>query len=126
MEKKTYFMQQWAPTTARVCEQDVKLLFSLGAAADMETQLQTDYPAIVCEFLRIPTDGSNQPASPMTLKRQAVVIACMMRAAGEDIAPEDLIQLHMTDFAALSKAAGQEMLLKSPTAKKKPSPANQT
>lgn len=126
MEKKTFFMQQWAPTTARVCEQDVKLLFSLGAAADMENQLETDYPKIVCEFLRIPTDGGTELAPPMTLKRQAVVIACMMRAAGEDIAPNDLMQLHMQDFATLSKAAGHEMIAKSPTAKKKPSPAGRT
>lgn len=32
----------------------------------------------------------------------------------------------MHDFAALSKAAGEEMLLKSPTAKKKSNPASRT
>lgn len=120
--QKTFFLQQLQPTVCRICEQDVKLLFSLGAAADMEKQLETDYPTIVCEFLRIPTDGGKELAKPMTLERQAVVIACMMRAAGEDISPDELMALHMADFAALSKAAGMEMLQKSPASKKKPSP----
>ncbi len=117
--QKTFFLQQLEPTNVRICEQDVKLLFSLGAAADMERQLETDYPAIVCEFLRVPTDGSDNLPKPMTLERQATVIVCMMRAAGEDISTDELMQLHMADFATLSKAAGAEMLSKSPVSKKK-------
>lgn len=111
------FIRQVAPTVVDLPGGKVKLLFTLRAAAEMEAEFQAPYLAVVYEALGLTPEG--KPSSPMPLARQARLAAILMRAGGQDVDAEALMQLHMEDFALLAAGMVQEMFLKTPRGDKK-------
>lgn len=109
-----FFLDMVEPSRARVCGREVKLLFTMHAAARMEQELGADYPALVMEFLRIPPEGDGI-APPMALERQIKVVRILMEECGQEVTEAELAALHMQDFAVLARAAQGDMLRKSPT-----------
>lgn len=95
----------------------VKLLFTLRAAARLESRLGKSYEDIIFEMLQTDAQGSKLP--PMTLERQAQVVLALMEEAGEQVTLEQLLGMHMQAFSALARAAQAEMLLKVPRGGKK-------
>ena len=117
-DKNIAFLRQVEPTVVQLEGGEARLLFILRAAAAMEAELGGDYLSIIYEALGLSPDGM-QPSGPMTLKRQAVLVAILMRASGQDVRAEDLQALLMRDFTLLSQAAVRELLDKSPRAERK-------
>ena len=117
-DKNIAFFRQVEPTVVQLEGGEARLLFTLRAAAAMEAELGGDYLSIIYEALGLSPDGM-QPAGPMTLKRQAALVAILMRAGGQDVRAEDLQTLPMRDFTLLSQAAVRELLDKSPRADRK-------
>lgn len=120
--KMGFFLTKVEPSHVTVAGQDVQLLFTMHAAARMEQELEDDYPALVMEMLRLPKDGGDKLAPPMRLERQAKVVRILMEECGQDVRDEDILTLHMQDFAALARAAQEEILRKSPKSAKKNGP----
>lgn len=117
-DRNIAFLRQVEPTVVQLEGGEARLLFTLRAAAAMEAELGGDYLSIIYEALGLSPDGM-QPTGPMTLKRQAVLVAILMRAGGQDVRAEDLQTLPMRDFTLLSQAAVRELLDKSPRAERK-------
>ena len=108
------FFDQIAASEEEIAGQKVKMLFTLGAAAKMESELQTPYPELVLEFMQLNPEGKKAEHA-MAVGRQAKVIRILMAEAGQAVTEDDLKKLHMLDFAALARMAQREMVLKSPS-----------
>ena len=110
-----HVLGQLEPTICTIGGVEFPMVFSMKAAAMMEEELDTPYPAIVQEMLG-GDEGENAKAMPWA--RQAAVIACMMRAAGVQITAEELMgSVHMTEAQGLCNNALAEMVRKQPRAK---------
>lgn len=110
-----FFMSKLTPTEVTVCGRRVQLLFTMHAAARMEAELETDYPALVLELLQAPLSAESGMRPPMAIARQAVIVRILMEECGQEISQEELEGLHASDFALLARAAQTEILKKSPT-----------
>ncbi len=107
------------PSTVTINGTTFPLLFNMRAAASMERELDTPYPAIIKEIAGVEDEDGN-PGKPMSWNRQAVVIACMIRAGGVEITADQLMDcVHMTEAQELANAAMDEMLHKQPKGKEK-------
>jgi len=111
-------LTQMEPTRVTMGDREIQLFFSMGAAAQMEKELDMPYHKILEELFQRHEEDQPEPA-PMTWERQAVVIACLARAGGEDISAEDVMGLHMREFSALAQGAVKEILFKTPQGSKK-------
>lgn len=114
------FIQQVEPTEVELSGGKVKLLFSLRAAAEIEDAFQAPYLTIVYEALGM--DAQGKTAAPMSLERQARLIQILARAGGQELSLQELMDMHMTDYAALAAGTMREIFMKSPRGGKKKSP----
>ena len=117
-DKGVSFFRQVAPTEVRLEAGEARLLFTLNAAAAMEAELGGDYLSIIYEAMELSPDGMTA-SGPMPLKRQAALVAILMRECGQDVTADDLMTLPMRDFTLLSQAALRELLDKSPRSGRK-------
>lgn len=117
-DKGVSFFRQVAPTEVRLEAGEARLLFTLHAAAAMEAELGGDYLSIIYEAMELSPDGMTA-SGPMPLKRQAALVAILMRECGQDVTADDLMTLPMRDFTLLSQAALRELLDKSPRSERK-------
>ncbi|MBQ8537837.1 MAG: hypothetical protein IJ461_10600 [Clostridia bacterium] len=106
------------PTRVMVGGEEVSLLFTMRAAAEMERELGTPYPQILDELFQ--RHEPDEPEPPMmTWERQAKVIACLMRAGGHEADAEAVMDLHVHSFSSLAQGAVKEILFKTPQGSKK-------
>lgn len=114
-------LDQLEPSHVTIGGKKYPLLFSMRAAAMMEKELETPYVKIVEEIFRTGDKDKDTGMDPMAWERQAMVISCLMRAAGADVTTDMLLDgVRMGDDAQrLCKAAIQEMTRKTPKGKAK-------
>jgi len=113
-----YVLQKMEPTKVQLGDQEIPMLFSLRAAAEMEERLDTPYPQILRELFQQHEEGEPEPP-PMAWARQAEVVACLVRGAGCEMSAETLMELHITQFNTLCQGALREILYKTPQTSKK-------
>lgn len=113
-----YVLQRLEPTVVQLGDQEIPMLFSLRAAAEMEEKLATPYPQILDELFQRHEEGEPEPP-PMPWARQAEVVACLCRAAGGSTTASELMDLHIAQFNTLCQGALREILFKTPQKTKK-------
>lgn len=111
--EKVAFLNKLEPTRVEVAGTEVRLHFTLRAAARIEQELDAPYLDVVLEMLQAPGEGGKTPP-PMSFDRQIALIRILMEEAGQIVDSEELRSLHMVEFTALAQAARQEMLDKMP------------
>lgn len=109
--------QQVSPTVVTIDGVEIRMLFTLRAAAILEDALQTDYISMVRELLQAPEEKGLPAPPPMRLTRQAVIVHVLMQEAGEDVSMEEIKALPMEIFTQLCQGMIQEILCKTPTGK---------
>ncbi len=105
------------PSHVTIGGKTIPLLFNMRAAASMEMELDTPYPEIIAEIVG-GESGDGEKLKPIPWSRQAVIIACMIRAGGMEITADQLMDcIHMNEAQTLANAAIAEMIRKQPKGK---------
>ncbi len=107
------FLKQVEPTRVTLSGGEAALRFTVRAAAEIEEEFGAPYLTVVYETLGLNLDGTTRDA-PMSIERQARLIAILLREGGQQVTAEQLLDGDMDDFSRLSTGAIQEIFYKSP------------
>lgn len=115
--EKISFVRKTQPTVCEILGQRIRLLFTMGAASEMEDVFAQPYLQTVCDMLQVSFLDDGTMAPPLSIEQQAQIIVILARAAGQKLEVADLQMLPMVDFTILAQAAQSEILAKTPWSK---------
>lgn len=111
------FVQKYRPSRVEAAGCVIPLLFTMGAAAEMEDAFGESYLRTINQMLQIRMHAGEAAPDPMPVRKQAQIICILARAGGcTELTVDDLMKLHTKDFAVLARAAQDEIIAKSPWA----------
>lgn len=114
--EKISFIRKIEPTALEVGGVQVRLLFTMGAAAAMEDAFAQPYLQTVCDMLQAPMQKGGLLSPPLSIEQQALLISILAAAAGQELTIEALTALPMAEFTRLAQAAQGEIIAKTPWA----------
>lgn len=112
--EKISFVRKIEPTTIEVEGVEVRLLFTMGAAAEMEDVFAQPYLQTVSDMLQIPMQKGGPLTPPLSIEQQAILISILAKAAGQELTVAALTELPMVAFTQLAQAAQGEIVAKTP------------
>lgn len=115
--EKISFVRKIEPTVVEIEGVQVRLLFTMGAAAAMEDAFAQPYLQTVSDMLQIPLQKGGLLAPPLPIEQQAQIISILAEAAGQELPVAALTALPMAAFTLLAQAAQGEIVAKTPWAK---------
>lgn len=111
------FIRKIEPTVVEIEGVQIKLLFTMGAAAAMEDVFAQPYLQTVSDMLQVPMQKGGLLSPPMSIEQQALLISILAEAAGQKLTVDALTALPMVSFTQLAQAAQGEIIAKTPWAK---------
>ena len=112
--EKISFLRKIRPTEIEVDGVQVRLLFTMGAAAAMEDVFAQPYLQTVCDMLQVPLEMGGRLTPPLSIEQQAQLIVILAEAAGQELTAAELAGLPMVEFTRLAQAAQSEIVDKTP------------